>query len=63
MNNNGSVVSFGSKFALFQRGKLRITLFLWVKMKVERVMGIEPTSQVKIEEVVLRQASCLKGTG
>ena len=45
MNNNGSVVSFGSKFALFQRGKLRITLFLWVKMKVERVMGIEPTSQ------------------
>jgi|TARA_B100001964_G_scaffold217630_1_gene257872 hypothetical protein len=63
MNNNGSVVSFGSKFALFQRGKLRITLFLWVKMKVERVMGIEPTCQVKIEEVVLRQASCLKGTG
>ena len=45
MNNNGSVVSFGSKFALFQRGKLRITLFLWVKMKVERVMGIEPTSR------------------
>lgn len=33
------------------------------KMKKERVMGIEPTCQVKIEEVVLRQVSCLKGTG
>ena len=31
--------------------------------ELERVMGIEPTCQVKIEEVVLRQASCLKGTG
>ena len=57
----GNVVSFCSKFALFQRGKLGITLFLWVKMKVERVMGIEPTCQVKIEEAVLRQASGLKG--
>jgi len=46
MNNNGSVVSFGSKFALFQRRKFIITLFLWVKMKVERVMGIEPTYQI-----------------
>ena len=45
MNNNGNVVSFGSKLALFQRAKFRIPLFLWVKMKVERVMGIEPTSQ------------------
>ena len=32
-------------------------------MKMERVMGIEPTCQGKIEGVVLRQASCLKGTG
>ena len=32
-------------------------------VKLERVMGIEPTCQVKIEEVVLRQVSCLKGTG
>ena len=31
--------------ALFKRGKFRIGLFLWVEMKVERVMGIEPTSQ------------------
>ncbi len=45
MNNNGSVVSFCSKFALFQRGKFRITLLLWPEMKVERVMGIEPTSR------------------
>ena len=29
--------------ALFKRGKFRIGLFLWVEMKVERVMGIEPT--------------------
>ena len=57
----GNVVSFGSKLALFQRAKFRIPLFLWVEMKVERVMGIEPTCQVKIEEVVLRQTSCLKG--
>jgi len=47
MNNNGSVVSFGSKFALFQRRKFIITLVLWVKMKVERVMGIEPTSRFR----------------
>ena len=51
MNNNGSVVSFGSKFALFQRGKSIITLFLWVKMKVERVMGIEPNRVFSVRSV------------
>ena len=32
-------------------------------MALYRLLGIEPTSQVKSEEVVLRQASCLKVTG
>tara|TARA_B100001175_G_C18904587_1_gene354924 strand:- start:74 stop:304 length:231 start_codon:yes stop_codon:yes gene_type:complete len=63
MNNNGSVVSFCSKFALFQRGKSRITLFLWVKMKVERVMGIEPTRQIIIEEVVFAAGQMTERTG
>jgi len=31
----------------------KTVLFFGVKMKMERVMGIEPTCQVKIEEVVL----------
>ena len=38
----------------------KTVLFFGVKMKMERVMGIEPTCQVKIEEVVLWQADCLK---
>jgi hypothetical protein len=45
LNLSGNVVSFGSKFALFQRVKCGITLFLWVETKLERVMGIEPTSR------------------
>ena len=39
------VALFGSTLDYPTTQNRVLTLFLWVEMKVERVMGIEPTSQ------------------